>query len=496
MLVLRDGDPLKLRTRQQALLLARLVVEGGRPLDRDAITESLWPEAEPENARAYLRRAVAELRAHGFDLRAERGTLLLIVTSLTSDLAEARDAKEISPIVLGDESVLTGLDHPVADEIRATLLREFARRHSRGKRSKSRPEAVRTDAWSWLGRRFLETSPESALTLVVDSWGLVSMALPPDELLQFLTDVLTANSANTPDRGRLLGYAGYAASLLTHYGEAERLCLQAIESSETQDSTKDSMRASAYAYSILTMVMLETRQWERGYVYGLQAAEMADRTENPASISLARNNLAGIQWHRLEFEASAENYRLAIEATGGPIPLANAALVVRANAAFLRAIYGVEISFQIEPPQEMRFPQGYGGVPENYLRFCLAFGRKEVPAAAEAAALLLEHVATEHMERYLTVALDIAAFTFVLGERPQEAAACVRLGSRLRYALSHKRSPAEALAVRRHVRTSLFGSSVVRLTEAWWSDDLQAMAHRVADRLWSLRGSRAETRLP
>lgn len=490
MLVLRDGDPLKLRTRQQALLLARLIVNGERPLDRDAIAESLWPEAEPENARAYLRRAVGELRGHGFDLRTERGTLLLIATNLTSDLAEARVVKEIRHVLLGDEAVLVGFDHPVADEIRAMLLREFARNQSRGRPSTNRPESARADSWSWLGKRFLQNSPEAALELVVGSWGLVSMALPPEELLQFLTNVLAANPEDTPDRRRLAGYAGYAASLLTRYGEAERLCLEAVES----PGTRDSSRASAYAYSVLTMVMLETRQWERGKVYGLRAAETASRTGDPASISLARNNLAGIQWHRLEFEASAENYRLAVEATTGPPLLANSSLVARANAAFLRAVYEIEIGFEIEPPKEMRFPQGYGGVPENYLRFGLAFGRKEVHAAAEASALLLEHVATEHMERYLTVALDIAAFSFALGEMPTEAAACVRLGSRLRYALAHKRSPAEALAVRRHVRTSLFESPIARLVEAWWSDDLQTMARRIADRLWWLRSSSAEAR--
>ena len=90
-----DGLPLRVDTRKAVALLAYLAVTG-RPARRELLADLLWPEYEPANGRAALRRTLSVLRAalgarwlsasrdivsldeHGVDLDVDRFRRLLV----------------------------------------------------------------------------------------------------------------------------------------------------------------------------------------------------------------------------------------------------------------------------------------------------------------------------------------------------------------------------------------------------------------------------------
>src|SRR5579859_6981314 len=57
------GQPLRtLRSVRERWLLALLVLRHPHPIEREWLTETLWPLSEPERGRFYLRRSLSELR--------------------------------------------------------------------------------------------------------------------------------------------------------------------------------------------------------------------------------------------------------------------------------------------------------------------------------------------------------------------------------------------------------------------------------------------------
>lgn len=88
-----DGLPLKVDTRKATALLAYLVVTA-RPMSRDAIASLLWPESDPERARAALRRTLSTVRTalDGRWLSTNRELVSLDDDGVRFDLADLRAA--------------------------------------------------------------------------------------------------------------------------------------------------------------------------------------------------------------------------------------------------------------------------------------------------------------------------------------------------------------------------------------------------------------------
>ena len=86
-----DGRPLDVDTRKATALLAYLAVIG-RPVRRDTAAALLWPETDPERARAALRRTLSTLRTGlgGRWLEADRDLLSLEPDGVVFDVAELR----------------------------------------------------------------------------------------------------------------------------------------------------------------------------------------------------------------------------------------------------------------------------------------------------------------------------------------------------------------------------------------------------------------------
>jgi DNA-binding SARP family transcriptional activator len=86
-----DGSPLEVDTRKAVALLAYLAVTG-RPARRELLADLLWPEYEPGNARAALRRTLSVLRAAlgGRWLSTSRETVSLAGEGLELDIDRFR----------------------------------------------------------------------------------------------------------------------------------------------------------------------------------------------------------------------------------------------------------------------------------------------------------------------------------------------------------------------------------------------------------------------
>ncbi|RYG31306.1 hypothetical protein EON81_23180, partial [bacterium] len=160
--VLRDGQAVKLRTTQQGLLLVTLATAEG-PVDRAETAEALWPGAERENALAYLRRAIMELRKAGVEIETPPGQISVDRRSLSSDVGELLKQPSDSFSLRPGVRLLEGVDHPAADDIRIRLQGHLLK----GQRRSAKKPATETDArealYAWLGEVLVRDRPEVAV---------------------------------------------------------------------------------------------------------------------------------------------------------------------------------------------------------------------------------------------------------------------------------------------------------------------------------------------
>ena len=57
-----EGQPVRFATRKASLLLAALVLAGGRGLRREQLSEAFWPGRSNGQARNSLRQALVDIR--------------------------------------------------------------------------------------------------------------------------------------------------------------------------------------------------------------------------------------------------------------------------------------------------------------------------------------------------------------------------------------------------------------------------------------------------
>lgn len=88
-----DGREIPLRTRKQYALFAVLVVEGqDRPVQRDRLTELIWPDVSGERGRHSLSQAITELRGQlDVGLFSRGGETVRLVRRIRTELDEIAD---------------------------------------------------------------------------------------------------------------------------------------------------------------------------------------------------------------------------------------------------------------------------------------------------------------------------------------------------------------------------------------------------------------------
>jgi hypothetical protein len=459
----KGGAPFRLRTHQQALLLARLAAHS-HGIDRGETALLLWPEAGRANALAYLRRATMELRRVGLPVEADRERLWLDETLISTDLDVADQAR-----------VLKDIEHPIAHEIRGMVIRrsygsQQAKPADQSTIVRSQSEAI----LAVIAETLIREHPEVALDLL-NRHGLdlvLTSSLEP--LLDILLRALAASDRLTVNRVGVTRLAGWVAILLTRYSLAERLLTQAEEGCRVLK--EDGLRARLLG--MLAFLNMERRDWPAALRLALRAIEAADVSDDADAIAAVHNNAAGIQWHLLQFDEAAKNYAIAYDAA----TVWGQRHSVLGNATLIWGLYGVPVHKTFEPTDFRDTAVGAAVGSEGIGQVGYGIGTGNAYYAALGCRRLLKH-GGQGLERYFCVALDLAAVTFARFGHPYEAAACVRICSRYRYRVGHARSPAEKLSIRRHVRTPLFGKEVAAIVEEIDSSDAAICAARVVRRI-------------
>lgn len=459
--ILRDGVPVKLRTRQQALLLARLVVHAPAAIDRSETAGLLWPDAFRSNALAYLRRSAMELRKLGIDVSATRDELSLEAEAVECDLFDPN---------LGTRTLLKGIEHPIADEIREIAARRWKRIVA-----PAPPSGATNGAEAALLAGLMSERPDVALEMMARVGPAIVAQRPPSEVLPLCERTLDASAGESPARAMVLLIAGRAAMLLTRYGLAERYFGEGRRIARLHGDD----RLVTRILTVHAFMLLETRQWDAALDMANRAVQQVETLGDPDLASLAHGSLASILWHRLDFERAAEHYRIAERRA----TTEGLRATPRANLAYLWAVFGVTFDAPADIPIPGPREVGHHGAQEAYLLFSLHLGAQRLGEAAVWAASLLDLTTAEGQERYLCVALDCAAIAFSARGQGAEAGATVRLGSRLRRSLDHGRSPAERLAIRRHVPGGYFAPATSAALAALDDLDPEKAGRRVASRL-------------
>jgi hypothetical protein len=459
--VLLDGEPIKFRTRQQILLVAWLAVHAPAATSRSEIAALLWPEAAPANALAYLRRAIMELREMGIEVAGSRYEISMGEDAVKCDL-------------FGGErgALLNGIEGPCADRIRtvATRLRAELVRPTRPATSEPATgiEASIVDA-------LLRERPDVAMDLIALIGSDLGVKRPPGEVLALCQRVLDASAEETHPRALVLLTAARSAMFLTRYGLADKLFVASERIARLHGDEHLAIRVLV----IHCFMLMEMRRWADALEMGWRAVESAKLLGDLELVSHAHVSLAGILWHQLEFDLAADHYRI-VEKTS---PIERPRAFARTNLAYLWAVFDIPFEVPDKVPLEAEDVIGYDGGLQAFKLFSLNLGLKRFSAAAKWAATHLDLTAVEGQERYLCVSFDCAAIVFGKMGLAADAAAATRYGSRLRWSLGHRRSPAESLAIRRHVVGSFFDPQTTRVLKPLNSREPAMAAGQIASRL-------------
>lgn len=469
----RGGEAHRLRTRQQLLLLARLAAEPGTPLDRAEAAEALWPDAESDLARTYLRRAVMEMRHAGIEIVSTEAGLAIPPGRVESDF---EDAAASGALGSEGERLAPGWESPMLDSIRR-LIQARARK-VRGPKPPPKP-SPEMDAsrfvLSLLGEALVAYDPARAMALVAAHRYDFYTKAPEPDLLAFFHRLCKAAPEPSADRVAVMCVMAGISSIQTLYHAANELYLQAIRDAAALE--EGALLARAHAMRCGTLI--ELRQWSEAEEAAEQSVEIAKQSGDSPGIAFSLAARASYEWHVGLYDESVQSYLAAIE-HAEPGPHRDNA---RHNLSFVWGVLGGRME---TPPVMVEEPE-YAGthLPGSrfYELFSLGIGYARYRDAARGAAGALSLAADGGMERLIAIGLDNASIAFARLGHTGEAAACVRLSTRLRFLLSHRRSPMEYDALRRHVPGRYFGPGVQEWENKWRSPDPGTTAHRVAARL-------------
>ena len=473
------GNTVRLRTRQQKLLLARLAIYRDSSISRSETAALLWPDVEQSRAMTYLRRAVMELRVLGLKLQSEGDRLMLDPGQILTDLDELSPDSDRFVLTSSHVQILEDLDHPIADEVREVVqdkVVEMVAQYQEKLRKKAKPVRSEADGvLTWLGDAIIKTRPDVALEILATQCANLAYNNPPEAVLELLTRALTAAPAPTQHRVTVGMYAGYTAHVLTRYSLAEKLYLEAENDAESLGDIASQVRT----FSALSFLRYELRDSAKALEYGGHALALAEQVDDDAAKSNAWGNHAGILWHLMDFEGSILNYHRAWTITQG----APTNLTHEANLAYLWAVFGCDIPLEMDRSLEVPESAGYVHLAWCYYVFSVAYGYRQVEKCLRVAADFVEMAGEQNVERLVCVAVDCAAFAFHLAGLPVESTACMRIGTNLRSELGHRRSPGEKHAVRRNIPGPYFSPEIAAYLPILKADDPVVTSRAISERL-------------
>ena len=408
-----------------------------------------------------------ELRETGIAVD-EREERLRLPEALTSDVGDLRASG--AKTLPGEP--LEGLDHPEADELRRLLHQEFGG-------EATEPSKGESDLHAYLGRALVRLDPERAATMAAEAWNDMKYRAAPADLLEFLNGLLEAIAEDHPKRLPLLMHASWAADILTRYSLARRLLTEALHGAEIRQDHA----LTARALINLTTILTNERRWSEARNCVDRAVAAARRANDAVRLAGAHLNRANLRWRILDPEGAVEDYREAIRFAMGTVEQANIHLVACTHLNFLHLALGVEIGESPPMPMGEEATGGFAEILRNNSRFWIAFSRGERSDAVDAAVRVLDLTAEVETEAIFVYAIDYVACLFARMGETAEAAACVRVGTRLRRQIGSLRSPGERLLLSRHLPGAYFTPEAAALYRRWLSDEPRTVARRMANRL-------------
>ncbi len=472
----RDGKTFKPRTIHQGLLIARLCACHPMPVLRLETAGMLWPLAPRTNAFAYLRRAVMELRRVGFPILSRGEELSVDAEKIVCDLIALRKAEGWADLPPDGAEALEGIEHPIAGEVRFAFE---AVRHQLSASGflKDKPSTdlpAQNEALGRLGSHTVEAHPEIAIEFLADHPDLFTKSALQDSLLDLARKLTAPDSPQTDASLRLRIMAAKVARQRTKYRLAERWLSQALPLCRERRLFGD----LAELYGEYSFLEMERRAWGDARTYSELAVEAALEYGDAETLSTAYSSLGRTQWQVRAYEESAQNLLLAYHHT----KVHQRRVAILANLSYLWGV--LQVPFDLPEAEPLGEGDGfYEAGANSYRQFATHFGRKEFRAAAKSAAITIEITAKNDMDRLFCVALDCAALAFASLDQNLEAAACVRISSRLRNQIGHPRAPMEKDSIRMHVPGPFIGSHIAQVENRLFSDDLAITAAQVSRRL-------------
>lgn len=476
----RDGETFKPRTIHQGLLAARLCAYHPKPVLRLETAEMLWPQAPRPNALAYLRRAVMELRNAGFPILSRGEELSLEKEKIACDLISLLEAEGWADVPRDGSEALEGIEHPIASEVRhvfETIRHQLSTDgFAQGKSSPDLPG--HSEVLGRLGSHVVDAHPEIAIEFLVHHADLFAKGALQDSLLELARKLTAHDSPQTDASLRLRIMAAKVARQRTKYRLAERWLSQALPLCRERKLFGD----LAELYGEYSFLEMERRAWDDVRTYSELAVAAALEFGDTETLSTAYSSLGRTQWQLRAYEESAKNLLLAYRHT----KIHQRRVAILANLSYLWGV--LQIPFDLPAAEPLGEGDGfYEAGANSYRQFATHFGRKEFALAAKAAAVTLEITAKNDMDRLFCVALDCAAIAFASLGRNLEAAASVRISSRLRNQIGHPRAPMEKDSIRMHVPGPFIGPHIAQVESLLRSDDLAATAARVSRRLRTIK---------
>lgn len=465
---------LRPRIVHQQLLIARLVLHHPSPINRSETANFLWPKSE--NAHAYLRRAIMELRAQGVPIQGNRDKLFLPHDSFESDL-DSIPVLQLTNPQFRAEDTLRGIDHPVAEEIRAEVRKRmhFAAVRT-GPATRIDPKEEIQQLFELIGSRLIACEPEYSIEILASSRKKVVEAPFDDALLEVGSRLLTESDTDSSHSATLRLIMGRKARLKTHYSAAQELLQKTVTYAQLQNDKETLIRA----YYELALVSMETREWDSYLLYAHKCFDTALSSQTKELEGIGYACMGTYKLFNGKYEETVELYQSALKCLEEGVERD----AIYNNLAVLKGIVGY--AHEIPIPECSEPLCGCKKHRHSYRKFALRLGEGNPHAAILEALSLLETTAKSSFDRNFCCSLDCFAMALAEMKVPDIARALVRIGSRARWKLGFVRAPLEKDAIRKHLSGPYFGSNV-RAYEQEFSGEPVALVNRLkrAVRDWS-----------
>lgn len=151
------------------------------------------------------------------------------------------------------------------------------------------------------------SNPELLLPVLASEAFKKESLRNPGEAWKLLADVIDRTDGTDPSRIQAMKLAIWLTSMVDQYGVACDYAEWIIEN--MPEDSKD----HRYALNMLGFMNFELRHWDDAWLHLLRFRELAEKYERPIEISIARAQIASLNWHQGKLDQALDEYRVLVE---------------------------------------------------------------------------------------------------------------------------------------------------------------------------------------